>query len=81
MEWIPVKERLPDGHMEVLVSVGEADPFVETAVFTENVNNYVPKGNKRGFVKDVPSSKWGFEDWTDIVTAWMPRPEAYRERV
>ena len=70
-EWIPCKERRPDNHYEVIVSIRETQNPDSTIVheFT-SVGRY-----------DIVRQRWevGNMHRTDVV-AWMPLPEPFNIR-
>lgn len=70
MEWIPCKERRPDNHYEVIVSIRETQNPDSTVVheFT-SVGRY-----------DSVRQRWEVGNMyrTDVV-AWMPLPQPYKD--
>lgn len=65
LQWIPVKERLPENDKPVLVTLkwGEDNYEITTGEYWKD-----GKGEDEG---------WG--SFNDYVIAWMPLPDAYRE--
>lgn len=72
MEWISVKDRLPDNDDEQLVCIGED-------VYTYQYNPWGDDKNKGWFGwEDIPS--WGSEKHpVHGVSYWMPLPKAPKE--
>lgn len=67
--WIPVTERLPDDYDRYLISTD--DGMVE-------IVNY---GDTNDLPNEIAFYQWDDEEWQcwkPNVTAWMPRPKAYK---
>ena len=72
-EWIPVSERLPDKNGTYLITVSSYDETASIEYITVDHGN-----SDGGFLhfktKKNPKAKSG-----EVVTAWMPAPEPYKE--
>lgn len=64
--WIPVTERLPDDEQEILFS-------------TKTGRVYSGKYHDDDSANQWYSHKDKCRAWNNVVTAWMPLPELYRE--
>lgn len=62
--WIPVSERLPEKNVWVLVTVEQGD----------NRHQEIMRRNKY-----IEAWTDGIDNYTDVITAWMPLPEPYKE--
>jgi hypothetical protein len=76
MEWISVKDRLPDKDGKYLVCNEFLIEKVDTCRFATNlrkIDKHVFKKRRRGWYHY--NSEWGFSE-THGVTHWMPLPAA-----
>ena len=69
MEWISVKDRLPDDLTSVLV-------YFYGAGFESGEQTFAVFSDNKFKVMDISNS---LEDYTDIITHWMPLPEPPKE--
>lgn len=69
-KWIPCKERTPDNHYEVIVSIREIQDQYGTIV-----HEFTSAGSY-----DIVRKRWhvGHFYRTDVV-AWMPLPQPYKD--
>lgn len=69
-EWIPCKERRPDNHYEVIVSIRETQDQYGTIV-----HEFISVGRY-----DIVRQRWEVGNMyrTDVV-AWMPLPRPYKD--
>lgn len=68
-EWIPVSERMPDKFDRYLISTDEGRVEMVGYGYTDDLPN------------EIAFHEWDDEEWQcwkPNVTAWMPRPKAYK---
>lgn len=66
--WIPVTEKLPENDTEALICIRNGCMFV--------AKRYVEPNGDGGWDDGV---LWDATDDEDVVKAWMPLPEPYKE--